>query len=80
MESLDPSVCPLCGVANQCAMEIAKATGKPLERCWCVDAVFTPELLESLYEESKGNTCVCFTCVFKGVIDRLKCELLHICT
>jgi hypothetical protein len=48
-------------------MEIAKATGKPLERCWCVDAVFTPELLESLPEEAKSKACVCFNCASKGV-------------
>jgi hypothetical protein len=48
-------------------MEIAKATGKPLERCWCVDAVFTPELLESLPEAAKGKACVCFNCASKGV-------------
>jgi len=48
METLDASVCPLCGVANQCAMEIAKATGKPLERCWCVDTPYThPPVLQN---------------------------------
>ena len=67
MTTVGPSACPLCGAANQCAMEIAKATGKPLERCWCVDAVFTPELLESLPEAAKGKACVCFNCASKGV-------------
>ena len=67
MTTVDPSACPLCGDANQCAIEIAKATGKPLERCWCVDAVFTPELLDGLPEEVKGKACVCFICAFKGV-------------
>ena len=67
METIDPTVCPLCGAPNQCAMEIVKATGKPVERCWCVDTVFTSELLESLNEEAKGKACVCFTCISKGV-------------
>jgi hypothetical protein len=43
-------------------MEIAKATGKPLERCWCVDAVFDPQLLESLPEDTKGKACICSAC------------------
>ena len=48
MDSTDPAICPLCGSRNMCAMEVAKATGKPLELCWCVNAVFTPELLKAL--------------------------------
>ena len=36
-----------------CAMEVAKASGKPVERCWCVDALFKPEVLESLPEEAR---------------------------
>ncbi len=49
-----------------CAMEIVKATGKPVERCWCVDAVFTPELLKSLSEDAKGKACVCAKCADKA--------------
>ena len=52
-----------------CAMEVAKTTGKPLERCWCVDAVFTPELLESLPEAAKGKACVCAECADKAFED-----------
>jgi hypothetical protein len=62
MDAIDPTICPLCGSANMCAMEIAKATGKPLERCWCVDAVFDPQLLESLPEDTKGKACICSAC------------------
>jgi hypothetical protein len=62
MNAIDPSICPLCGSTNMCAMEVAKATGRPLERCWCVDAVFTPEVLESLPEEAKGMACICAKC------------------
>jgi hypothetical protein len=65
MDAIDPAICPLCGSTNMCAMEVAKATGGPLERCWCVDAVFTAELLESLPEEAKGNACVCAECSSK---------------
>jgi len=71
METLDASVCPLCGLANQCAMEIVKATGKPLERCWCVDAVFTSELLAKVPQAVQGMACVCPVCAAspKTVID-----------
>ena len=62
MNAIDPAICPLCGSTNMCAMEIAKATGKPLERCWCVDAVFTPEVLKALPEATKGKACVCIKC------------------
>ena len=70
MDTTDASVCPLCGVANQCAIEIAKATGKPLERCWCVDAVFMPEVLKALPEEAKGKACICAKCAaLTGVLN-----------
>lgn len=42
MHPIDPTRCPICHEMNICAMEKAKATGSELERCWCVDAVFTP--------------------------------------
>ena len=71
MTTVDPTVCPLCGAANQCAMVIAKATGKPLERCWCVDAVFAPELLAKVPQAAQGMSCVCPVCaaIPKTVID-----------
>ena len=69
MDAVDPTICPLCGSANMCAMEVDEATGKPLERCWCVDAVFTPKLLESLPEGVKGMACVCSKCANKDFED-----------
>ena len=69
MDAIDPDICSLCGSANICAMEIVKATGKPVERCWSVDAVLTPELLESLPEAAKGNACVCAECADKAFED-----------
>ena len=62
MQVVDPTVCPLCGAANQCAMEIAKTTGRPVEQCWCVDAVFTPELLAKVPQAAQGMACVCPVC------------------
>ena len=62
MDAIDPAICPLCGSANMCAMEVAKATGKTVERCWCVDAMFTAELFRALPEDAKGKACICAEC------------------
>ncbi len=67
MDAIDPSICPLCGSTNMCAMEVAKATGKPLERCCCVDAVFTAEVLKALPEDAKA--CICAQCAADTSLD-----------
>jgi hypothetical protein len=46
-------------------MEVAKVTGKPVERCWCVDVVFPPEVLKALPEAAKGKACICAECSSK---------------
>lgn len=43
-------------------MEKAKATGSELERCWCVDAVFTPAVMNQVPKLAKGKACVCARC------------------
>ena len=65
MNAIDPAICPLCGSTHMCAMEVAKAAGRPLERCWCVDAVFTSEVLQALPEDAKGKACICADCSSK---------------
>jgi len=60
---IDPSKCPICNGANQCAQEIAKATGKPQEPCWCMTATFSAELLDRVPEEAQNKACICKTCV-----------------
>ena len=67
---LNPKLCPLCGMPNQCAMEIAKATGQAQEPCWCVNAYFTPELLAKLPEESKDQACICAGCAAEAAQQR----------
>jgi len=62
MQFIDPTALPWCCSANQCAIEVAKTTGKPLERCWCRVAVFTLEVLEALPEEAKDKACICARC------------------
>ena len=62
MLPIDPAGCPVCGRANHCAVEIAKAAGRPVKPCWCVDAVFTPELLAKVPQAAQGMACVCPVC------------------
>ena len=62
---LNQSICPLCGEANKCAEEIAKATGKPQEPCWCFSVVFSPELLAQVPTEAQQKACVCEKCAVK---------------
>lgn len=44
-------------------MEIAKAAGKPVEPCWRVDAVFTPELFVKVPQAAQGMSFICAGCV-----------------
>ena len=60
---LNQSICPLCGEANKCAEEIAKATGKPQEPCWCVSSSIAEELLTKVALEAKNKACICEKCV-----------------
>ena len=54
MNTIDPTLCPICHEPNVCAMEKAKATGTKPERCWCMDAVFTPALIDLVPDQAKG--------------------------
>ena len=60
--SPDPSRCPLCGQANQCAMEVQKATGQPQPPCWCTQVDFSEALLARIPPESRRLACVCAAC------------------
>jgi hypothetical protein len=62
MQAIDPTHCPICHELNSCAMEIAKTTGKGPERCWCMDAVFTPAVMDQVPDSAKGKACVCAKC------------------
>ena len=55
MNTIDPTRCPICHELNICAMEKAKAICSELERCWCVDAVFTPAVLDQVPDSAKGK-------------------------
>jgi hypothetical protein len=43
-------------------MEKAKATGTKAERCWCMDAVFSPSVMDKVPEAAKGKACICAKC------------------
>jgi hypothetical protein len=66
MNTIDPNRCPICHELNICAMEKAKATGSELERCWCMDAVFTPAVMDQVPYSANGKACVCAKCVAAG--------------
>ena len=62
MSTIDPTLCPICHEPNICAMEKAKATGTKPERCWCMDAVFTPAVMDQVPDAAKGKACICAKC------------------
>ena len=67
MQTIDPTRCPICHKPNSCAMETAKANGTEPERCWCMEAVFTPAVMEHVPESAKGKACICASCAAAGV-------------
>lgn len=58
----DPTNCPICGEPNQCAMEIAKATGKSVEVCWCASVAFTDDTLSKVPPPALNKACICKKC------------------
>jgi hypothetical protein len=57
--------CPLCGKANECAMEVEKATGVKQPPCWCTQVDFSADLLAQLPTETRGKACICEACARK---------------
>ena len=55
---LDPSCCPRCGQANQCAL----AAGLPAESCWCMQASIAPHALQGLPDQAAQQACICPDC------------------
>ena len=55
---VDPSRCPLCAGANQCAM----AANPDATHCWCFEVTVAPEALERIPAEARGVACVCLEC------------------
>ena len=57
-----PQSCPLCGQANQCAMERQRATGQAQPPCWCTQAQFPAGLLAQVPPSQRGQACICAAC------------------
>jgi hypothetical protein len=57
-----PNLCPLCGNANRCALEIARETGVKQGPCWCSELDFRAELLQQVPEEAQSLACICAAC------------------
>jgi len=68
MMSVDPTRCPICHELNLCAMEKAKANGSKLESCWCMDAVFTPTVMDQVPNLARGKACVCAKCAAQDTL------------
>jgi hypothetical protein len=60
-----PSVCPLCGQPNQCAMAQREGDSAPVP-CWCTNVVFTAELLQRIPEAARNKACVCQACAVRA--------------
>lgn len=58
----DATRCPLCGGDNRCAMELEKASGQAQPPCWCMEQVFSPELLARIPAQARGLACLCQRC------------------
>ncbi|MGN1056800.1 MAG: cysteine-rich CWC family protein [Comamonas sp.] len=56
--TLDPSLCPVCGQSNQCAM----AADLPAQQCWCMGAEIPAERLADLSPELRNQSCLCPRC------------------
>ena len=59
---LDATLCPLCGKANRCAMELERASGEPQPPCWCTGVTFAPEALARIPAQARDRACLCPAC------------------
>jgi hypothetical protein len=60
--SPDPTLCPLCGQSNRCAMEMQRATGQEQPPCWCTQVDFAAEVLARVPAEAQRLSCICAAC------------------
>jgi hypothetical protein len=66
----DPSVCPLCGQRNRCAMEAAREAGTAPGPCWCSEVDFGAELLARVPAAAQGQACICAACAARAKGER----------
>jgi len=60
--AIQPSQCPLCGLANRCAMELERSSGIAQAPCWCTTQSVAPEALAQLPPEALNQACLCPRC------------------
>ena len=41
---------------------IEKLSDGEYQRCWCMDAVFTPAVMDLVPEQAQGKACICAKC------------------
>ncbi|HEY0826088.1 MAG TPA: cysteine-rich CWC family protein [Ramlibacter sp.] len=58
----DPSLCPLCGQPNRCAVELERETGRAPGPCWCTQVDFGAELLARVPPQAQRLACICAAC------------------
>jgi hypothetical protein len=61
-QAADPARCPLCGQANGCAMEAARAAGTTGGPCWCMSTRIPVDVLAGIPASRRGIACVCERC------------------
>lgn len=62
VDAIDPSLCPLCGRANRCAMEVERETGLKQPPCWCTRVDFSEDLLSRVPAQARRQACICAAC------------------
>lgn len=58
---MEKGKCPICGQDNHCAV----VNGKDPISCWCMTTEVPDALLKTVPEESKGQSCICRSCIEK---------------
>jgi len=56
---VDPTLCPLCGESNTCAMAAGAESAEP---CWCVAVPIPPSVLDQVPPAARGVACLCRRC------------------
>jgi hypothetical protein len=62
ISAVDATRCPMCGQANQCAIEEKRVSGVPQPPCWCTQVNFDNQLLSAIANEARGKACICQVC------------------
>lgn len=57
--TINKSICPLCGEPNLCA----SAADPNAKDCWCVHEEFPQELLDLVPKNLERKVCICKKCL-----------------